>query len=1153
MPPEQSLIEHLYHTQTIPTELFHTSHILPYYAGLLAKQNNDLVQAEQYFQRAITLNPLFSLPVFELANIYLTRSPPDPVAAHKLLLTIFDKPTLDPMSLTGDYLYKVDENLKICALTNDPVLKQKMITRFKARGLLTCTDLVGWKTLCLELGDAYPDKATEYYHLGLDPAQSALLPNKDYDTELAKTTEEQTKVRILNEQLKERLGSGAALPQALPPPSPPAPSAPAPKTLLLQGWFDVPHSYAIVALNTLAALVKANAFTKIYIQQVPYHNYDWSPVSQDELVSPAVKELIALARPWPMTPSQPPPSVVLRIACNHELIDHSLFPNVPTYWFYTAEAQRFDNNLEQDFLQYCAQGKIIPVTPSQWSAAALPVKSIVIPHGVDPDLFNTRIQPTKQSTIRSQWLGGVSGCVFLNVGAMTQNKNVGGILKGFYDLVVSGADCYLIMKGLENLYTNRHQAIKECLQHKIATGAIQQDIWDQTVKKRIKIYYQKMPISDLADLYKACDIYVSPYFAEGFNLPVLEALACGLDVVVSGGGPVTEWGIPSEKCVYIPGSVSACAHGNVFISSDEAISSAMLQSYNNWLQKKDTPRTSFSFTWDTVTQELIKQMTEVKEDIITGKGLAEAAQAHGSGVTYLPGDEALFYLTQTVPTLSQKTTLIIHNSDQVIDQQRYQTLLSHPNINACFAQNATFYHPKLFPLPIGIANPQWPHGDTAALRTVLATPIKQTKLCYLGFDTRTNPSKREACKRLLSTRFPWRAKQATYTEYLTLLKSCQFCICPEGNGPDTHRFWECLYLGVVPVVLREHADKLIHHRRNALIVDTWNDVTELFLVNATKPPLQTSLSLSHYSQWIQLKATTPLTAVLIHLGEQVPEYLEDCIEMCLERGMKVMVYLDASTLPEWLNTHTIQLVRPDHLTPAKDPSYTTFLASHPFYQNDDMLHFRNGFYNKCLERFFVLHRLIDHFQLTDVIHLENDVLLYQDPWQILPTLRTKEIASVFMNEKRCVPGFFYVRDSQAMKRVCEFMATSQENDMDTLGNYARMYPARVLKLPRLPKEMLAWQGAIPCLFDAAPIGQFLGGPDPRNGAGGPGFINPDADYQVDTWTIQWTPEGPYCTGDGVPGASAKIGMLHVHCKNLKAFRQRSHSQPPAYQFETLDL
>jgi len=40
----------------------------------------------------------------------------------------------------------------------------------------------------------------------------------------------------------------------------------------------------------------------------------------------------------------------------------------------------------------------------------------------------------------------------------------------------------------------------------------------------------------IAQLHQLSDAYVAPYSYEGFNIPVLEAMACGTPVVVSGGG-----------------------------------------------------------------------------------------------------------------------------------------------------------------------------------------------------------------------------------------------------------------------------------------------------------------------------------------------------------------------------------------------------------------------------------------------------------------------------------------------------------------------------------------------------------------------------------------------------------------------------------------
>jgi glycosyltransferase involved in cell wall biosynthesis len=45
----------------------------------------------------------------------------------------------------------------------------------------------------------------------------------------------------------------------------------------------------------------------------------------------------------------------------------------------------------------------------------------------------------------------------------------------------------------------------------------------------------------MAVLYQAADAYVSPYRAEEFNIPVLEAAACGLPVICTAGGATDDF------------------------------------------------------------------------------------------------------------------------------------------------------------------------------------------------------------------------------------------------------------------------------------------------------------------------------------------------------------------------------------------------------------------------------------------------------------------------------------------------------------------------------------------------------------------------------------------------------------------------------------
>ena len=49
-----------------------------------------------------------------------------------------------------------------------------------------------------------------------------------------------------------------------------------------------------------------------------------------------------------------------------------------------------------------------------------------------------------------------------------------------------------------------------------------------------------------------------------------------------------------------------------------------------------------------------------------------------------------------------------------------------------------------------------------------------------------------------------------------------------SNGLDTHRFWEALYLGCVPIVEAGPLDHL-YARVGALVVKSWTDVTAALL------------------------------------------------------------------------------------------------------------------------------------------------------------------------------------------------------------------------------------------------------------------------------------------------------------------------------------
>jgi hypothetical protein len=62
-------------------------------------------------------------------------------------------------------------------------------------------------------------------------------------------------------------------------------------------------------------------------------------------------------------------------------------------------------------------------------------------------------------------------------------------------------------------------------------------------------------------------------------------------------------------------------------------------------------------------------------------------------------------------------------------------------------------------------------------------------------------------------------------ENLKRLKDYEFCICPEGNGVDTHRLWEAIYLKTIPIVVKsEFTNILIKNNVPVVVLENWSEL-----------------------------------------------------------------------------------------------------------------------------------------------------------------------------------------------------------------------------------------------------------------------------------------------------------------------------------------
>lgn len=158
--------------------------------------------------------------------------------------------------------------------------------------------------------------------------------------------------------------------------------------------------------------------------------------------------------------------------------------------------------------------------------------------------------------------------------------------------------------------------------------------------------------------------------------------------------------------------------------------------------------------------------------------------------------------------------------------------------------------------------------------------------------------------------------------------------------------------------------------------------------------------------------------------------------------------------------------------------------------------FRNGFWLKTLERFFVLYEYMKHFQIERVFHAELDQLLFNcnELLNSLDNLNFKGISLPFDNPNKAVASIFYCNHIKYLKSFLDFVKseTSFSNEMYLFAEWAKFNKEKIRLLPTLASEVRvnAYQSWNDLIFfsrneiggicDAAQVGQWVGGEDPRN-------------------------------------------------------------------------
>ena len=108
-----------------------------------------------------------------------------------------------------------------------------------------------------------------------------------------------------------------------------------------------------------------------------------------------------------------------------------------------------------------------------------------------------------------------------------------------------------------------------------------------------------------------------------------------------------------------------------------------------------------------------------------------------------------------------------------------------------------------------------------------ARHIEKHKLMYVNLSP-THPARANALD--IARKLPGATIESgvTFEQFIAGLLQHKFCLCPRGNGIDSHRSWEALYLDCIPVIVKADWTSA-YSGFPVLLLNSWDDLLNVDL------------------------------------------------------------------------------------------------------------------------------------------------------------------------------------------------------------------------------------------------------------------------------------------------------------------------------------
>lgn len=188
--------------------------------------------------------------------------------------------------------------------------------------------------------------------------------------------------------------------------------------------------------------------------------------------------------------------------------------------------------------------------------------------------------------------------------------------------------------------------------------------------------------------------------------------------------------------------------------------------------------------------------------------------------------------------------------------------------------------------------------------------------------------------------------------------------------------------------------------------------------------------------------------VFVHIGDELPSHMNYTVAQArlFNPVESVDIYIITNKralndeVSEMYSSLTVIFVFCEDLLFSREHLYIQEMTGRLYYESlDDKGYGSQLFYYKTLERFFYLDDFISMFELSNLFHLENDVMLYADLTELVHHFSSKypRMATTYFIDTIVVPGIVYINNAEAIKTLITYICSDINNfskvDMELLA------------------------------------------------------------------------------------------------------------------------